>query len=81
MINNTDKEIKLKANTKKITIEIPTEFLIRVFFDSYEGEVKIKNKKKFREKFANHIREILEVDTIQEVVEMMTDEEDCVKCI
>ena len=82
MINNIDKEIKLKANTKKVTIEIPTDLLMQVFYDSYEGEAKIKNKKIFREKFADYIRERLEEDgTIEEVADMMLEAEDCVKII
>lgn len=81
MINNTDKEIKLKANTKKVTIEIPTDLLMQIFYDSYEGEAKIRNKKNFREVFVESIREKLEDDILGEVAEMMLDEEDCVKLI
>lgn len=81
MINNIDKEIKLKANTKKVTIEIPTDLLMQVFYDSYEGEAKIRNKKNFREVFAETIRERLEDDILGDVSEMMLDEEDCVKYI
>jgi len=82
MIDNENKEIKLKVNTKKVTIEIPTELLTKVFYDSYESEAKIKNKKKFREKFADYIRERLEEDgTIEEVADMMLEAEDCIRFI
>ena len=82
MINNENKEIKLKANAKKVTIEIPTDLLTQVFYDAYEGEAKIKNKKIFREKFADYIRERLEEDgTLEEVADTMLGAEDCVKII
>lgn len=82
MINNVDKEIKLKANTKKVTIEIPTDMLMRIFNDYYgENDYKIKNKKNFRETFVEIIRDKLEDDVLDEIAEIMLDEEDCVKYI
>lgn len=82
MFNNENKEIKLKANTKKVTIEIPTQLLIEIFKDQYsEDECKIKNKKKFREEFVLQIREELEHEILNNICECIADNEECVKWI
>ena len=78
MIDNENKVIQLKENPRKITIEIPTDLLIQVFYDTYEDVAKIKNKKIFREEFAESIRDKLE-DIIQEISDEIVDNEECIK--
>jgi hypothetical protein len=81
LINNENKEIKLKVQTKKITIEIPTETIINAFNDCYGEDCKIRNKRIFRETFANQVRDQLEFDVINDVFSYIIDDESCVKYI